>query len=226
MFTIRDIALVFDRDCFLFEEILTDDYESKAGHRLLAEAANSMELARTALASVQLLVKLSPENKANCQLLANVLEKLGDYDKAEEILGKLVSKHTDDFKLRQIYKDFSARATINRGKYEKLSGGEGSVNDVVRDKEEAVAMSREQSAHKSDEILKEMRLAVMEAGRKLATHLRRKRRIADAERKKDYIKTYIPQIGIALQEILELTDRQRTVTENKLADVLERSRKM
>ena len=77
-----------------------------------------------------------------------------------------------------------------------------------------------------DEILKEMRLAIMEAGRKLATHLRRKRRIADAERKKDYIKTYIPQIGIALQEILELTDRQRTVTENKLADVLERSRKM
>ena len=85
--------------------------------------------------------------------------------------------------------------------------------------------SKKSVAH-YDEILKEMRLAIMEAGRKLATHLRRKRRIADAERKKDYIKTYIPQIGIALQEILELTDRQRTVTENKLADVLERSRKM
>lgn len=77
-----------------------------------------------------------------------------------------------------------------------------------------------------EEILKEMRLAIMEAGRKLATHLRRKRRIADAERKKDYIKTYIPQIGIALQNILDLSDRQRTTTENKLADVLERSRKM
>ena len=39
-----------------------------------------------------------------------------------------------------------------------------------------------------DEILKEMRLAIMEAGRKLAIHLRKKRRLADAERKKDYIK--------------------------------------
>ncbi|RUA08583.1 MAG: DNA topoisomerase VI subunit B [Bacillota bacterium] len=77
-----------------------------------------------------------------------------------------------------------------------------------------------------DEILKEMRLAIMEAGRKLATHLRKKRRLADAERKKDYIKTYIPQIGIALQEILELSDTQRTKAEGKLADVLERSRKM
>ena len=77
-----------------------------------------------------------------------------------------------------------------------------------------------------DEILKEMRLAIMEAGRKLAIHLRKKRRLADAERKKDYIKKYIPQIGIALQDILELSDRQRTGAETKLADVLERSRKM
>ena len=77
-----------------------------------------------------------------------------------------------------------------------------------------------------DEILKEMRLAIMEAGRKLATHLRKKRRLADAERKKDYIKTYIPQIGIALQDILTLSDTQRTKAEGNLSDVLERSRKM
>ena len=77
-----------------------------------------------------------------------------------------------------------------------------------------------------DEILKEMRLAIMEAGRKLAIHLRKKRRLADAERKKDYIKTYIPQIGIALQDILTLSDTQRTKAEGNLSEVLERSRKM
>ena len=140
----------------LAEEVLSDDPESKPGHRLLAEAANVMELPRTALASVQLLVKLAPENKDNCQLLASVLEKLGDYDKAEEILGKLVSQHTNDYKLRQVYKDFSARATINRGNYERLSAGKGNVNDVVRDKREAAAMSREQAAHKSEEVLQHM----------------------------------------------------------------------
>ena len=107
----------------LAEEVLTDDPASKPGHRLLAEAANAMDLPRTALASVQLLVKLAPDNIGNCQLLASVLEKLGDYDKAEKILAKLVSKNTSDYKLRQVFKDFSARATINRGKYEKLSGG-------------------------------------------------------------------------------------------------------
>lgn len=77
-----------------------------------------------------------------------------------------------------------------------------------------------------DEILKEMRLALMEVGRKLAVHLRRRRREADAERKRSYIKSYIPEIGIALQEILDLSDRQREKAEFELADILERSRKM
>ena len=77
-----------------------------------------------------------------------------------------------------------------------------------------------------DEILKEIRLAVMEVGRKLAVHLRRRRREADAARKRDYIKSYIPEIGIALQEILGLSDPQRSKVMESLADVLERSRKL
>jgi len=77
-----------------------------------------------------------------------------------------------------------------------------------------------------EEILKEIRLALMEVGRKLAIHLRRRRREAEAERKQSYIKSYIPEIGIALQEILDLSDPQRSRAEASLADVLERSRKL
>jgi DNA topoisomerase-6 subunit B len=76
-----------------------------------------------------------------------------------------------------------------------------------------------------DEVLKEMRLALMEAGRRLAIHLRRRRREEDAEKKRSYIKSYIPEIGIALQEILSLSDPERSKVEETLADVLERSRK-
>jgi DNA topoisomerase-6 subunit B len=76
-----------------------------------------------------------------------------------------------------------------------------------------------------DEVLKEMRLALMEAGRRLAIHLRRRRREEDAEKKRSYIKSYIPEIGIALQEILALSDPERSKVEETLADVLERSRK-
>ena len=77
-----------------------------------------------------------------------------------------------------------------------------------------------------DEILKELRLALMDAGRKLAIHLRRRRREADAQRKYAYIEKYIPQIGLALQDILELSDPQRDKAVKSLGTVLEKSRKM
>ncbi|MBD3237209.1 MAG: DNA topoisomerase VI subunit B, partial [Candidatus Eisenbacteria bacterium] len=85
--------------------------------------------------------------------------------------------------------------------------------------------SKEAVAH-YPEIMREIRLALQECGRRLAAHISKRRRIADEEKKRSYIAKYIPQIGIALQEILGLTDRQRDRTVTTLTDVLERSRKM
>ena len=85
--------------------------------------------------------------------------------------------------------------------------------------------SKEAVAH-YPEILKEIKLALQECGRMLGRYVSRKRKHADAERKKQYIERYIPHIGIALKEILELTDKQESRVVNKLEDILERSRKM
>ena len=67
--------------------------------------------------------------------------------------------------------------------------------------------SKEAIAH-YPEILKEIKLAVQECGRKLAIHIRRGKREREAERKASYIEKYIPHIGIALKEILGLSERQ------------------
>ena len=85
--------------------------------------------------------------------------------------------------------------------------------------------SKEAIAH-YPEILKEIRLAVQDCGRKLATHIRRGRREAEANRKQSYIQKYIPHIGIALREILELSETQEKRVVTTLKDTLERSRKM
>ncbi len=77
-----------------------------------------------------------------------------------------------------------------------------------------------------DDIIGEMRLALMECGRKLGTFLNRRRREADELKKRSYIDTYIPQIGIALQEILELNDKKRDEAVASLRVVLEKSRKL
>ena len=76
-----------------------------------------------------------------------------------------------------------------------------------------------------DVIVKEIRLALQDCGRQLGAHVRRRRKEAEAARKRSYIEKYIPFIGEALQEILAMSDRKRARLESELADLLERSRK-
>jgi DNA topoisomerase VI subunit B len=74
------------------------------------------------------------------------------------------------------------------------------------------------------EILRELRLALQDCGRKLATHIRARRRAVDEAKKRSYIEKYIPHIGIALREILGLSEKAETEVVVTLKDVLERSR--
>jgi DNA topoisomerase-6 subunit B len=76
------------------------------------------------------------------------------------------------------------------------------------------------------EILKELRLALMEAGRRLGAFVRHRRRVADEEKKRSYIEKYIPHIGDALQQILGLTNAKRNQTVEDLKSILEHSRRI
>ena len=75
------------------------------------------------------------------------------------------------------------------------------------------------------EILKEIKLALQICGRKLGTHIRKGKRLKREFEKRNYIEKYIPHIGIALQEILDLNDTKRDETVETLEDVLHKSRK-
>ncbi len=76
-----------------------------------------------------------------------------------------------------------------------------------------------------DEIVKEIRLALQECGRRLGRFVVRRRKEAEAERKRSYIEKYIPYIGEALQEILSINQTRRMRLEDKLKVLLERSRR-
>ena len=76
-----------------------------------------------------------------------------------------------------------------------------------------------------DEILKEIKLGIQECGRKLGTYIRKGKRLQREFAKRNYIEKYIPHIGIALQEILDLSDKRRDATVAELEDVLHKSRK-
>jgi DNA topoisomerase-6 subunit B len=74
------------------------------------------------------------------------------------------------------------------------------------------------------EIMKELRLALQDCGRRLGMHIRAHRREAEEEKKKSYIERYIPHIGIALREILGFPEKVEMELVTTLREVLERSR--
>jgi DNA topoisomerase-6 subunit B len=85
--------------------------------------------------------------------------------------------------------------------------------------------SKEAVAH-YPEIVKEIKLALQECGRRLSRHIRRGIRERDEEKKRSYIEKYIPHIGIALQEILGISEKEEQKVVEILTDTLERSRKV
>jgi DNA topoisomerase-6 subunit B len=74
------------------------------------------------------------------------------------------------------------------------------------------------------EIVKELRLALQECGRRVSSHIRRTRREADEAKKRGYIEKYIPHVAIALQEILGFDDPEKERVIQTLTKTLERSR--
>jgi len=83
--------------------------------------------------------------------------------------------------------------------------------------------SKEAVAH-YPEIIKEIKLALAECGRQLSRYLRREKRRRAEALKRGYIEKYLPAIGEALKDILDLKDRQVSRVVNKLEVVLEKTR--
>ena len=83
--------------------------------------------------------------------------------------------------------------------------------------------SKEAIAH-YPEILRELKLALQECGRRVAIFLSARRRAIDAGKKRAYIQKYIPHISGALREILGYGDAKEQETVECLEYVLERSR--
>ena len=74
------------------------------------------------------------------------------------------------------------------------------------------------------EILKEIKLGLQQCARKLAHYLHGELQLREEYDRRTYIEKYLPHIGIALQEILTLTNDERDSTVKKLDHVLHESR--
>ncbi|MFH1072293.1 MAG: DNA topoisomerase VI subunit B [Nanoarchaeota archaeon] len=83
--------------------------------------------------------------------------------------------------------------------------------------------SKEAIAH-YPEIVKEIKLALQECGRKLYQYVGKKRRVHDELKKRGYIEKYIPHLVIGLKEILNFGKAEEEKTEALLKELLEKYR--
>jgi len=83
--------------------------------------------------------------------------------------------------------------------------------------------SKEAIAH-YPELIKEIKLALQECGRKLMSYVSKKKRVGYELTKRSYIEKYIPYISESLKEIISIKDHERTKVENTLKQSLEKRR--
>lgn len=76
------------------------------------------------------------------------------------------------------------------------------------------------------EIIKEIRLGLQTCGRRLVAYRHRETHLQDEYDKRSHIKKYLPHIGLALQQILKLSDDERNHTTDRLDHVLQEQRSL
>ncbi len=83
--------------------------------------------------------------------------------------------------------------------------------------------SKEAIAH-YPEIIKEIKLALQEIGRKLGSYVHKKKRVMAEGKKRDYIKMYIPHVADALKELVGFKDADEEKIKELLEIILEKER--
>jgi tetratricopeptide (TPR) repeat protein len=136
------------------EQLLNSDPHSASAHRLLADAAMAADLPKTAILSLEILAKNSPKDQDCQKELGRGYSQAGQVDKAEKIFAELVRLNPGDGQLAEELKDMSARKTLAEGGYDALADGKGSYRDILKDKDQAVALEQENRQVKDTDILR------------------------------------------------------------------------
>ena len=134
------------------EEVLNGDANNPFAHRIIIDAAHALGLPRTAVLSLETVVRIAPKDKALVIEFANVVaETGGNATVAEKFLDDLIRSSPYDPDLLQAQKNLSAHKILDEGGYNALSDGSGSFRDVLRNKDEAVSLEQEKRVQKTED---------------------------------------------------------------------------
>ncbi|MGE3310042.1 MAG: tetratricopeptide repeat protein [Limisphaerales bacterium] len=197
------------------EEVLNDDPRNNAAHELLARAAMSIGLPRTAVLSLEIVFKATPADRGVAMRLAQALVAAGQVERADRIYSDLLAANPADLEVARAYKDLGARRTIHEKGYAEFGSKSASYRDALKDKEEAVTLEQESRTLKAEEVSDRLLAEYQERLAREPGNPKVLRTIADlhatAGRHDDALAVY--------QQILDLEGRKDPALEKAVADV-------
>jgi tetratricopeptide (TPR) repeat protein len=135
------------------EQVLNSDPNNSYAHRIIVDAAQAMDLPKTAVMSLEVMVRHSPKDKGLVVEFAELAAQTGGEASAsaERALDELARASGFDPDLVQAQKNLSARKTMDEGGYAALEGGGGSFRDVLKNKEESASLEQEHRVQKTED---------------------------------------------------------------------------
>ncbi|HEY0457188.1 MAG TPA: tetratricopeptide repeat protein [Verrucomicrobiae bacterium] len=135
------------------EQVLNSDASSSMAHKIVAEAAMELDLPKTAVLSLEILLKNSPKDYELSMLYGKALAAAGQITKAENVYVELQKAFPLKADINQALKNLSAKKTMKEGGYDALADGSGSYRDILKNKEESIALEQEKREVKSEDLI-------------------------------------------------------------------------
>ena len=134
------------------EHILSSDSSSSPAHKIIVEAAGTLEMPYTAVYSLEVLAKNLPKDKHVAIQFGQTLAEIGETSRAEQVLMEFSRSMPGDQEVAQALKNVSAKRTLKEGGYDALAGGQGSYRDILKDEKEATSLEQEQRVQKTEDV--------------------------------------------------------------------------
>ncbi len=149
------------------EEILSTDPKNEQALLILAEAAESANYPETAVQTLEYYIKVNPRDTKTQHWLGRTYYLAGQYAKALDVYERLLQVNPNDFDAQRGIKDATAHGAMESGGWSTA----GSYRDVIKDKDEAVALEQESRVVRAEDMIENLikeNLAKLEADPKNA----------------------------------------------------------
>ena len=132
------------------EKLLESDPYNAGANQLLKEAAMGANLPLVAQFALETIIQGNPKDTKTMHELAKLYMTCGVPEKAVDVYGKILTITPTDLAAVKGGKDAAAASSMQRGGWEKE---ETTYRDLIRDKDQAVALEQQGRVYRSDEMI-------------------------------------------------------------------------